>query len=119
MYRVLCVEDNDVNMLVIERISENGSYQLIKATNAEEGIYLAKVHQPDLILMDIQLPGMDGLTATRIIKEDPAIAHIPVIAVTASSGVSVQDCLDAGCVDHIAKPLTMAKLLVTLHKHAL
>lgn len=116
-YTVLCIEDNDANMLVIERISESGTYRLIKASDAEEGIQLARDHHPDLILMDINLPGIDGLTATRLIKQDPTIAHIPIIAVTASSGVSVQECLNAGCVDHIAKPITMAKLLVTMHKH--
>lgn len=115
-YTVLCIEDNAINMLVIERISESGSYSLIKADSAEEGIKLAREHGPDLILMDINLPGMDGLTATRLIKQDPSIAHIPIIAVT-SSNVSLQECLDAGCVDYIAKPLTMAKLLLTMHKH--
>jgi CheY-like chemotaxis protein len=118
-HTVLCVEDNDANMLVIERISEVNNYKLIKAADAEEGIQLAREHMPDLILMDINLPGIDGLTATRLIKQDAAIAHIPIIAVTASSAISVQECLSAGCADHIAKPITIAKLMLVMRKYKL
>ena len=119
MYTILCVEDRDENLLVIERVSEVFSAHLIKTHTAEEGIMFAREQQPDLIMMDLGLPGIDGLTAVKMLKDDPLTEHIPVIVVTGSTHVSVQECLDAGAVDHILKPFTLSKLMVVLHKHGL
>jgi CheY-like chemotaxis protein len=114
---VLCIEDNEANMLVIQRIMESQSMKLIPAFTAEEGIELARKYRPNLILMDLNLPGMDGLTATQILKRDIALQEIPIIAVTASSAITAQTCFDAGCEDHILKPVTLSKILVLFQKH--
>jgi CheY-like chemotaxis protein len=116
-FQILCIEDNPVNMLVVQRILESQSFvEILQATSAEEGIQLARKHVPNMILMDLALPGMDGLMATRIIKEDAELQHIPIIAVTASSLYSKEDCLNAGCADFVTKPVTMSRLLIALHR---
>ena len=79
---ILVIEDNDLNMKLIKTLLKLKNYQTIEAVDAETGIQLAREHHPDLILMDIQLPGMDGLTATRVIKNDSAMKDIPVVALT-------------------------------------
>jgi two-component system cell cycle response regulator DivK len=116
---VLCIEDNPANMLVVQRILESKAFKLIKAESGEEGIELARHYHPDLILVDINLPGIDGLTVTRTMKQETALRNIPVIAVTASSMYSKQDCLAAGCDDYLAKPITMAKFLMVLQKYGI
>lgn len=117
MSTILYVEDNEANMLVIQRIMDSKAFKLIPAFNAEDGLLLAQKHLPNLILMDIHLPGMDGLTATRLLKENPQLRHIPVIAVTASTQILEEDCLDAGCSGYILKPVTLAKILLVFQKH--
>lgn len=116
-HTVLCVEDNAANMLIIQRIMDGRSMKLIPAYSAEEGLELARKHQPNLILMDINLPGMDGLTATRLLKKDALLQSIPVVAVTASTEVTPEDCLEAGCADYVHKPVTLAKILIVFQKH--
>jgi CheY-like chemotaxis protein len=81
-------------------------YEVVEAVNAETGIQLAKEQRPDLILMDIQLPGMDGLSATRKLKADPDVTAIPVVALTAYAMLGdEQKALEAGCAGYISKPL--------------
>jgi two-component system cell cycle response regulator DivK len=118
-FAVLCIEDNDANMLVIERIIESQAFELFKAASAESGIELARQHHPDLILMDMNLPGIDGLEATQRIKKDHTLAHIPIIAVTASSVYTRELCLSKGCSDYILKPVTLTKLLIVLKKYGI
>lgn len=79
---ILVIEDNDLNMKLIRTLLKLKNYRTIEAVDAEKGIQLAREYRPDLILMDIQLPGMDGLTAARLIKNDSVIKDIPVVAMT-------------------------------------
>ena len=105
---VLVIEDNDLNMEIVVAALELCNYQALQATDAETGIQLARTHMPDLILMDIQLPGMDGYTATRIIKGDPTMKDIPVVALTAYAMKKDQEeAYKAGCSGYISKPFSL------------
>ena len=104
--KILVIEDNTLNLKLVRSLLMLEDYQVVEADNAETGIELAKEQQPDLILMDIQLPGMDGLSATRKLKTDPEVKGIPVIALTAHAMLGdEQKALEAGCVGYIPKPL--------------
>ena len=112
---ILVIEDNDLNMKLIRTLLKLKNYQTIESVDAETGIQLAREHHPDLILMDIQLPGMDGLTATRVIKNDSAMKDIPVVALTGHSMPGdAEKALDAGCVSYIAKPIDTRGLLKSI-----
>lgn len=103
---ILVVEDNELNMKLVKTLLEFGGYHVLTAIDAEKGIQLAREHHPDLILMDIQLPGMDGLTATGIIKNDPDLAQTPIIALTSFAMQGDEEkALDAGCDGYITKPI--------------
>ena len=109
---ILIVEDNEMNLKLFTQLLKIGKYKHLEAVNGEEGLKIAKKHKPDLILMDIQLPGMDGLTATRAIKSDSETAHIPVIALTAHAMQGdKQKCFDAGCNGYITKPIDTRSFL--------
>lgn len=109
--KILCVEDNAVNMLLISRIIEAEGYELIKAEDGRIALSLLETLVPDLILLDINLPGINGLELARLFKADDKIAHVPLIATTAQvlSG-DRERCLEAGCDDYIPKPLDIRKL---------
>ncbi len=110
--RILVIEDNDLNRELFKAILETGGYQPLLASDAEKGLEIAKKHHPDLILMDIQLPGMDGLTATRLIKNDTELKGIPVIALTAyAMPRDERKALDAGCMGYISKPVRVRDFL--------
>jgi len=112
---VLVVEDNMLNMKLIRSLLQRGKYRVLEAENAEAGLAVAHQSRPDLILMDIQLPGMDGLVATRILKEDPILREIPVLALTAHAMAGdEQKALEAGCSGYITKPLDTRNFLNTL-----
>ena len=104
--KILVIEDNELNMKLVRDLLKIGEYQVFEAGDAETGIELAKVHNPDLILMDIQLPGINGLDATKILKEKARLNSIPIIALTgcAMRG-DKKKALDAGCVGYITKPI--------------
>jgi two-component system, cell cycle response regulator DivK len=103
---ILIVEDNPANMKLATFLLESADYSVISAINAEVGLTRAREERPDLILMDIQLPGMDGLQATTILKADDATRNIPVIALTAlAMKGDEQRILAAGCDGYVAKPL--------------
>jgi CheY-like chemotaxis protein len=104
--KVLVIEDNKLNMKLVRDLLKIGKYQVFEAGDAETGIELAQVHKPDLILMDIQLPGINGLDATKILKEKTKFSSIPIIALTgcAMRG-DKKKALDAGCVGYITKPI--------------
>lgn len=103
---ILIVEDNPANMKLASFLLEHAGYGVLQAGNAVEGIALARAHFPSLILMDIQLPGMDGLEATRIIKADVLLRGIKVVALTAfAMKDDEQRILAAGCDAYIAKPI--------------
>ena len=110
--KILVVEDNPLNLKLIKSLLEVGKYEVIDAMDATTGIQLAQQHRPDLILMDIQLPGMDGLTATRELKKDPALKDIPVVAITAHAMQGDDtNALEAGCSGYISKPIDTRSFL--------
>ncbi|WP_300675158.1 response regulator [Desulfoluna sp.] len=112
---ILVVEDNASNMKLVRSLLQIGGYKIIEAQTAEAGLELAREHAPDLILMDIQLPGMDGLSATRQIQTEPKIKEIPVLALTAyAMKGDEQKVLDAGCVGYVSKPINTRAFLSTL-----
>jgi CheY-like chemotaxis protein len=103
---ILIVEDNEVNMNLATTCLEEAGYRVLQARTAREGLKIAKAEVPDLILMDIGLPGMDGLTATGILRDDPQIQHVPVVALTAHAmSGDKEKALEAGCTGYIAKPI--------------
>src|SRR5688572_16779676 len=115
MPTVLVVEDNATNMKLSTFLLESADYTVIAATNAETGLTLAREQHPDLILMDIQLPGMDGLQATALLKSDAATRDIPVIALTALAMKGDEErILAAGCDGYIAKPIAYKEFLATI-----
>jgi two-component system cell cycle response regulator DivK len=104
--RVLYIEDNRDNLILVRRVLKAAGFELLEATNARDGIELAQRAQPDLILIDINMPEMDGLTATTHLRQIPELEHVPVIALTANVMRSVLDrAAEAGCDGHIAKPI--------------
>src|ERR1051325_2482706 len=112
MARVLVIEDNTANMTLATFILESGGHIAIPASDAETGLTIAHDQQPDLILMDIQLPGMDGLQATAVLKRDPVTRAIPVIALTALAMKGDEERIRAaGCDGYIAKPLAYKDFL--------
>ena len=112
---VLVIEDNEMNMKLVRSLLQIGKYNVLEASDAENGIKLAQEHHPDLILMDIQLPGMDGLTATREIKNDPAVKDISIVALTSYAMQGDEEkARDAGCVGYIAKPIDTRSFLETV-----
>jgi two-component system, cell cycle response regulator DivK len=117
MKRVLVVEDTEDNRQIIRDLLTSAGYEMIEAINGEQGATMAAEHRPDLILMDIQLPVLDGYEATRRIKADPALRHIPVIAVTsyALSG-DEERTREAGCDAYVAKPFSPRLLLAKVRE---
>lgn len=105
MATVLIIEDNPHNMKLVSFLLENAGYTALQASDAQAGIALARMHRPDTILMDIQLPGMDGLAATQVIKADAGLWHSKVFALTAFAMKGDEDKIQtAGCDGYIAKP---------------
>ena len=111
MARILIIEDNPANMKLASLLLLKVGHTVLCATDAETGLTMARADQPDLILMDIQLPGMDGLAATALLKEDAMTATIPIIALTAMAMKEDQEkTRAAGCDAYIAKPLRYQEL---------
>jgi two-component system, cell cycle response regulator DivK len=120
MAKVLIVEDNAANMALAVFLLESAGHTVLSAIDAEAGLTLARAEQPDLILMDIQLPGMDGLAATAELKRNSATAAIPVIALTAlAMKGDEQRIRAAGCDGYIAKPLAYKNFLAVISAHLL
>jgi two-component system, cell cycle response regulator DivK len=115
MATVLVVEDNPANMTLAVFLLESAGHTVLSATDAEAGLTLARDEQPSLILMDIQLPGMDGLEATVMLKQDDATHTIPVIALTALAMKGDEERIRAaGCDGYIAKPLAYRDFLAVI-----
>lgn len=115
MATILVIEDNRANMKLATLLLSNAGHVVLCAVDAESGLMLARSRGPDLILMDIQLPGMDGLTATALLKQDPETASIPVIALTALAMKEDQKRSQAaGCDGYIAKPLRYKELYAAI-----
>jgi PAS domain S-box-containing protein len=117
--KILIAEDNDENIDTLMAYFLNHGYQFILAKNGLEAVELAKSQKPQLILMDILMPKMDGLTAIRTIREDPALSHVPIIALTAlAMSDDREKCLDAGANEYLTKPVR-GKILLNLIQHLL
>ena len=116
MHKILVVEDSHTSMMLTVFVLEKAGYKVIQASDAIEGIRLAHELLPELILMDIQLPGMDGMEATRQLKSDPATSHIPIIALTASAMSGDEQCIrESGCDGYLSKPLSYKTLLAAVN----
>lgn len=109
--KVMCVEDNSVNMLLVSRIVEAEGHELIQAADGFAARDILKETVPDIILLDINLPGVSGLELAREFKSDERLAPVPLIATTAQVLVGDRErCLEAGCDDYLPKPLDIRKL---------
>ncbi len=115
--KILIVEDNIDVIYILRRQVANMGYETLLATNGKEAVEMASLHLPDLILMDIMLPEMDGLEATRLIRRNPKTQSIPIIAATARITMKDrEECLQNGCDGYIAKPFTPAQLSANIEK---
>ena len=112
MTRILLVEDNELNRDMLSRRLTRKSFEVIVAVNGEDGVDKAREHKPDLVLMDMSLPKVDGWEATRQLKADESTSHIPVIALTAHAmSGDKEKALAAGCDDYDTKPVDFKRLL--------
>lgn len=116
--RILIVEDHEDNRRILRDLLTSVGFELIEAVDGLAGVAAAKAHQPDLILMDIQLPTIDGYEATRRIKAIEGLRSIPIIAVT-SFALSGDDAMayEAGCIAYVTKPFSPRQLLSTVRKY--
>ncbi len=116
--RILVVEDNEDNRRIIRDLLKAGGYESIEAITGEDGLAAAKREKPDLILMDIQLPLMDGYEVTRRVKAEPDLKHIPIIAVT-SYALSGDDkkAFESGCDGYVTKPFSPRVLLAKIREY--
>jgi two-component system, cell cycle response regulator DivK len=114
---ILVVEDNDLNMMLFHDLLETRGYNILQAREGIDALKLVRQHRPDLIVMDIQLPGMSGLEVTKWIKEDDALRAIPIIAVTAFAMKGDEEKMrQAGCDAYIAKPMSTSNFLKTIEQ---
>ena len=110
--KILIVEDEPRNLKLFRDLLQRIGYETIEATDGEQGVELARARNPDLILMDIMMPKMDGIEATRILKADTATKNIPIIALTSYAMKGDRErTLEAGCDGYIAKPVDIQELL--------
>lgn len=115
MASVLIIEDNPTNMRLAQLILETAGHEVLQAVNAQEGLEIARSQSPAMILMDIQLPGMNGLTATRLLKQDVETRHIKIVALTAFAMKGDEEKIRAaGCDGYIAKPIRYKEFLETI-----
>lgn len=115
--RILVVEDNPMNLELVRDILTAEGYEVIEAADGATGVAVALLEHPALILMDLQLPGLDGLEATRQIRADPALRGIPIVAVTAHAMKGDDDkALAAGCDGFVAKPIQVRDFVGTVKK---
>ncbi len=115
---VLIVEDNDLNMKLFHDLLEAHGYDTLQSKDGMEALRLARLHRPDLILMDIQLPEVSGLEVTKWIKEDDDLRTIPIIAVTAFAMKGDEEKIrEGGCEAYIAKPISVVHFLQTVERY--
>jgi two-component system, cell cycle response regulator DivK len=116
---VLIVEDNELNMKLFSDLLEAHGFATLKTSNGIEAIELARAHQPNLILMDIQLPEVSGLEVTKWLKEDNDLRDIPVVAVTAFAMKGDEERIrEGGCEAYLSKPISVSKFLETVRNYA-
>jgi two-component system cell cycle response regulator DivK len=112
---ILIVEDNELNMKLFNDLLEAHGYKTVQTRSGLEAVGLARQHRPDLVLMDIQLPEVSGLEVTRWLKEDEALRHIPVIAITAFAMKGDEEKIrQGGCEAYLSKPISIVKFLETI-----
>ena len=117
MSRIVVIEDNPANMKLATFLLNSAGHEVLQATDAESGLVLIRAEMPALVLMDIQLPGMDGLTATLQLKADPLIAQIPVSAITSYAMKGDEETMRAaGCDSYLPKPIHHRELLALVNK---
>lgn len=115
--KILIVEDNELNLDMLSRRLQRKGYEIISAIDGEKGVAIAKAENPDLILMDLSLPVLDGYDATRQLKADPKTKSIPIIALTAHAMVGDREkAVAAGCDDYEVKPIDFPRLLEKIEK---
>ena len=118
MKKILIVEDNEKNMYLISFILKKNGYEVIEATSGEQGVELAIKEKPDMIIMDLQLPGADGLEATRRIRKSEVDGEIPIIALTSYAMAGDKDkAFAAGCTGYIEKPINPDTVLSQIEKY--
>lgn len=116
---VLIVEDNELNMKLFQDLLEAHGFDTLQTKDGKQALQMAREHRPDLIVMDIQLPGVSGLEVTKWIKSDENIKHIPIIAVTAFAMKGDEEKMrNGGCEAYIAKPISVTKFIDTVKKLA-
>jgi two-component system cell cycle response regulator DivK len=115
---ILIVEDEPRNLKLLRDLLQRFGYEILEASDGEQGVKSAGEKMPDLILMDIMMPKMDGLEATRIIKADPKTKHIPIIALTSYAMKGDREkTIEAGCDGYIAKPIDIKEVLKTIETY--
>lgn len=115
--KVLIVEDNELNMKLFHDLLEAHGYETVQTRDGLKAMDLAREHKPDLILMDIQLPEVSGLDVTRWIKNDEALASIPVVAVTAFAMKGDEERMrEGGCEGYLSKPITVSRFIETIRQ---
>jgi len=114
---VMVVEDFEDNRFMMRRLLETSGYHVLEAINGEEAVRIAEQERPDLILMDLSLPLLDGLAATRRIREHEGLRHVPIVAVSAHDTADFHaEALAAGCNDYVTKPIDFDQLESLLHR---
>jgi two-component system, cell cycle response regulator DivK len=117
MARLLYVEDNEMNRDMLSRRLQRRGFEVLIASNGEQGVAMAAAEKPDLILMDMSLPVLDGWQATRRLKAAPDTRRIPIIGLTAHAMATDRDkCLEAGCDDYDTKPVELGRLLEKIER---
>jgi CheY-like chemotaxis protein len=113
----LLAEDNEANIITISSYLNAKGYRIISAKNGKEAIAMTYAESPDIILMDIQMPEMDGLATIRQLRQDPNLKHIPIIALTALAMAGDRErCLEIGADDYLSKPVRLKELAATIHQ---
>ncbi len=116
--KILVIEDNEQNIYLMTFILKNNGYEVVQASNGYQGIELASRDKPSLVLLDIQLPVMDGYTVARELKSNPTLADVPIVAVTSYAMVGDREkCLEAGCVGYITKPINPETFVAEMEKY--
>ncbi len=116
--KILIIEDNSQNRYLVTFLLEQRGHQVVEATGGAEGIELAHQVRPELILLDIQLPGMDGYTVARILRQNPALQDVPIVAVTSYAMVGDRErALEAGCNGYIEKPINPDTFVDEIEQH--
>ena len=115
--RILLVEDSEDNRFMMKRLLEMSGYEVAEASNGEQAVNMARLMQPDLVLMDLSLPKVDGLAATRRIRQVPALKDVPVVVVSAHDTADFHaEALASGCNEYVTKPIDFGQLEVLLRR---